>query len=182
MRYQNHTPNDFDESPGFSPSKSFETSPARSPATLINGSNIQGTVIAHIFSKRQPQAVFPKNSNFQACITPLNYPDSCVEKNQTTKKDTLPLEHGQNIREDKNLSKNGVQMVKSRPSIPRIGPFISGWQGLRWQKQPSFIWGERFPLNQIKLVKSLALCHTASFTWPWCYKNFYFQQKNYCIE
>lgn len=126
IRSQNHTPSDFDELPGFSPSKSFETSLARSPATPISGSNIQGKVVADIFSKRQPQAVFPKNCNFQACITPLNYWDGSAEKNQTTKKDTLPGEHGENVAEDKKLNENGVQVVKSRPFIPRIGPFISG--------------------------------------------------------
>ena len=124
--YQSQTPSDFDESPGFSPSKSFEISPVRSPVSSVSGSSLRNQVVADFIAKREPQAVFPKNSNFQACITPSNYSNSSMETNQSRKKDAFSTDPGQNIIEEKTFTGNRVQRATSKPSIPRIGPFISG--------------------------------------------------------
>jgi len=73
------TPSDVGESPVISPDKSVELSPMRSPAPSVSGTSVRSQVIAEILMKREPQVVFPKNSKFQACITPSNYSTSSVE-------------------------------------------------------------------------------------------------------
>ena len=53
------------ESPSFSPDKGMEVSPTRSLTSSASGSSIPSQVFADILMKREPQVVFPKNSNFQ---------------------------------------------------------------------------------------------------------------------
>lgn len=122
IRCQSQTPSDFGESPGFSPEKSVQASPAPS----ISGTSLRSQVIAQILMKREPQVVFPKNSNFQACITPSNYSTSSVESHIRHRKDGTPDSIGEDLAEDRNHNENRVQRMPSKPSIPRIGPFISG--------------------------------------------------------
>jgi len=92
----------------------------------VSGTSLRSQVIDEILMKREPQAVFPKNSNFQACITPSNYSTSSVETHIRNRKVTSPTGHGQNATEEKNQNDSHVQRIPSKPSIPRIGPFISG--------------------------------------------------------
>ena len=120
------TPSDFGESPGFSPDKSVEVSPMRSPAPSVSGTSIKSQVIAEILMKREPQVVFPKNSNFQACITPSNYSTSSVESHIRYKKDGTFDSIEQDLDGEKNHNENHIKRMPSKPSIPRIGPFISG--------------------------------------------------------
>lgn len=124
------TPSDFGESPGFSPEKSVEVSPMRSPVPSVSGTSVRSQVIAEILMKREPQVVFPKNSNFQACITPSNYSTSSVESHIRYRKDGTPDGIAQDLDEEKNYNENHMQRMPSKPSIPRIGPFISGWAEL----------------------------------------------------
>lgn len=122
------TPSDFGESPGFSPEKSVEVSPMRSPVPSVSGTSLRSQVIAEIFMKREPQVVFPKNSNFQACITPSNYSTSSVESHIRHRRGCTPDSIVQDLDEEleRNHNENRVQRMPSKPSIPRIGPFISG--------------------------------------------------------
>lgn len=78
--------------------------------------------------KREPQVVFPKNSNFQACITPSNYSTSSVESHIRHRRGCTPDSIVQDLDEEleRNHNENRVQRMPSKPSIPRIGPFISG--------------------------------------------------------
>lgn len=121
LRNQSQTPSDIDESPGFSPDKSLEISPTRSPVPSVSGASLRSQVIAEILMKREPQVVFPKNSNFQACITPSSYSTSSVETHLRSRKDITPTDS-----EDKKQNESRMQRIPSKPSIPRIGPFISG--------------------------------------------------------
>lgn len=98
----------------------------RSPLPSVSGTSLRSQVIAEILMKREPQVVFPKNSKFQACITPSNYSTSSVETHLKKRKDMPCNNHGQNLSEDKNKNENHVQRIPSKPAIPRIGPFISG--------------------------------------------------------
>lgn len=120
------TPSDFGESPVFSPDKSVEVSPMRSPVPSASGTSIKSQVIAEILMKREPQVVFPKHSNFQACITPSNYSSSSVESHIRYRKDGTLDNITQDVVEEKNYNENHVKRMPSKPSIPRIGPFISG--------------------------------------------------------
>lgn len=128
QRLLSKTPSDFGESPGFSPEKSVDVSPMRSPVPSVSGTSLRSQVIAEILMKREPQVVFPKNSNFQACITPSNYSTSSVESHIRHRKDYTPDGIAQDV--DKELEgnhiENHVQRIPSKPSIPTIGPFISG--------------------------------------------------------
>ena len=98
----------------------------RSPLFSVSGTSLRSQAIAEILMKREPQVVFPKNSNFQACITPSNYSTSSVETHLRKQKDMSSVNYGQNLSEDKNKNENHVQRISSKPAIPRIGPFISG--------------------------------------------------------
>ena len=120
------TPSDLGESPGFSPDKSIEVSPMRSPAPSVSGTSIKSQVIAEIFKKRDPQVVFPKNSNFQACITPSSYSTSSVESHIRYRKDGTHDSIEQDLDGEQNYNENHIKRMPSKPSIPRIGPFISG--------------------------------------------------------
>lgn len=120
------TPSDFGESPGFSPYKSVEVSPTRSPVSSVSGISVRSQATAEIWMKREPQVVFPKNSSFQACITPSNYSTSSVESHNWHIKDSTPDGLAQDLDEEKNYNENHKKRMPSKPSIPRIGPFISG--------------------------------------------------------
>lgn len=123
------TPSDFGESPGFSPDKSVEVSPMRSPVPSVSGTSLRSQVIAEILMKREPQAVFPKNSNFQACITPSNYSTSSVESHIRHRKNCITngiITQDLDEEPERNCTELPVQRMPSKPSIPKIGPFISG--------------------------------------------------------
>ncbi|KAL9979371.1 hypothetical protein ACROYT_G017025 [Oculina patagonica] len=122
------TPSDFGESPGFSPEKSVEVSPMRSPVPSVSGTSLRSQVIAEILMKREPQVVFPKNSNFQACITPSNYSTSSVESHIRQRRGCTPDGIVPDLDEEleRNHNEKRMQRIPSKPSIPRIGPFISG--------------------------------------------------------
>lgn len=104
----------------------MEISPARSPVPSLSGTRLRSQVIAEILMKREPQAVFPKNSNFQACITPSNYSTRKAETQRRKRDDLAAMDLEQKFSEDQNVNENRAQRVSSQPSIPRIGPFISG--------------------------------------------------------
>ena len=127
IRYHSQTPSDFDESLGFSPNKSSEISPSPSLVPSLSGTGLRSQVIAEILMKREPQVVFPKNSKFQACVTPSNYSTSSVETHLRNRKDISPIDSCQNGAEDESQSElSQLRRMPSKPSIPRIGPFISG--------------------------------------------------------
>ena len=127
IRYHSQTPSDFDESLGFSPNKSSEISPSPSLVPSLSGTGLRSQVIAEILMKRERQVVFPKNSKFQACVTPSNYSTSSVETHSRNRKDISPIDSCQNGTEDESQSElSQLRRMPSKPSITRIGPFISG--------------------------------------------------------
>ena len=87
QQLKSKSPSDLGESPGFSPDKSVEVSPMRSPVHSVSGTSVRSQ-LQGILMRREPQVVFPKNSNFQACITPSNYSTSSVSRVRYRKADT----------------------------------------------------------------------------------------------
>ena len=114
-------------------SPSWNTLKSTSPA-LMECESIQrntGAMTTELFLKREPQAAFPKNSNFQACITPANYSKSSIasqlrEKREPGETDEVtsfvePFPSDEQLQEPRKIHR-----VASRPSVPQIGPFLSG--------------------------------------------------------
>ena len=77
--------------------------------------------------------MFPKNSNFQACITPTSYVKSTISEELKQQKDHTSAQETINVdvqhprhNVEQCMSRERIERVVSRPSIPKVGPFISG--------------------------------------------------------
>ena len=98
----------------------------RSPVSSVSGTSLRSQVIADILMKREPQVVFPKKSNFQACITPSNYSTSSVDSHIKHRKAETPVDIEEDLIEENDHNNQRVSRMPSKPSFPKIGPFILG--------------------------------------------------------
>ncbi|PFX24364.1 hypothetical protein AWC38_SpisGene11018 [Stylophora pistillata] len=122
-----HMSSDYGESPSFSLEKSMEVSPTRSPISSISGTSLRSQSIADVLMKRVRQVVFPKNSKFQACITPSNHSSSSVASQIRHQRTDTPKDTEKDVIEENIHNTHQVSSSSSsKSSFPKIGPFIFG--------------------------------------------------------